>query len=195
MNPRDAVMIEVDRVSLLPNVPAVYALYGGHGRALHVAYVGVADKLKLRAEQHLVRQSSSVTTGSSAAGLNPEHITELRWWADPSFKKKPALLAAELIAFEVLDPALRSLGKVSKQAEQLSSDTTFHEHMCALFGGPPAGRLWATETAGRPRSDRHARTKTQRSGTTIREKALMPTHEALVATLISRNLRDFRNGG
>jgi hypothetical protein len=141
MNPRDALMIEVDRVSLLPDAPAVYALYGGQGRALHVAYVGVADKLRLRAEQHLVRHSSSVTTGSSAAGLNPEHITELRWWADPSFKKRPALLAAELVAFEVLDPALRSLGKVPKQADQLLSDRTFHEEKCALFRGPPAGRL------------------------------------------------------
>jgi hypothetical protein len=134
-------MIELDRISLLPHVPAVYALYGGHGKALHVAYVGVADKLRLRAEQHLVRRSSSVTTGSSAAGLNPEHITELCWWTDPSFKKKPALLAAELVAFEVLDPALRSLGNVSRQAEQLLSDTTFHEHKCALFRGPPTGRL------------------------------------------------------
>jgi hypothetical protein len=132
---------EVDRVSLLPNVSAVYALYGGHGRTLHVVYVGLAERLRLRVEQHLVQHSSSVTTGVSAAGLNPEQITELRWWADASFKKRPALQAAELIAFEVLDPALRSRGRVAKQAHQLVADKTFHDKVKALFKGPATGRL------------------------------------------------------
>jgi hypothetical protein len=35
-------------IAQLPNVPAVYALYGGQHRALHVAYVGLATKLKSR---------------------------------------------------------------------------------------------------------------------------------------------------
>jgi hypothetical protein len=134
-------MKEVDRISLLPDVPAVYALYGGQGRSGHVAYVGIADRLRPRIEQHLVQHSRSVTTGSSAAGLNAEHITELCWWADSSFKKSPALQAAELIAFEVLDPVLRSRGRVPKQAKQLFDDETFHNRLRTLFEGQPAGRL------------------------------------------------------
>ena len=35
-------------ISELPAVPAVYAMYGGRGRGLYVAYVGVAGKLRLR---------------------------------------------------------------------------------------------------------------------------------------------------
>lgn len=58
----------------LPNVPAVYAMYGGRGRSQYVAYVGVADKLRARIEQHLARRDSSMTTGTSAAMLNPDHV-------------------------------------------------------------------------------------------------------------------------
>jgi len=30
-------------VSQVSNIPAVYAMYGGRGRGLHVAYVGISD--------------------------------------------------------------------------------------------------------------------------------------------------------
>jgi hypothetical protein len=65
----------------------------------------------------------------------------LRWWADSSFRKRSALQAAELIAFEVLDPVLRSRGNIPKQAKQLLADETFKDHVRALIAGPPTGRL------------------------------------------------------
>ena len=43
-------------VSQLPNVPAVYAMYGGRGRGLHVAYVGIADYVRGRINQHLINR-------------------------------------------------------------------------------------------------------------------------------------------
>ena len=56
-------MTSVSPIADLPNEPAVYAMYGGSGAGLYVAYVGVASKLKQRVTQHLVRRDSSVTTG------------------------------------------------------------------------------------------------------------------------------------
>jgi excinuclease UvrABC nuclease subunit len=60
--------IKVSSISKLPNVPAVYVLFGGKERRRYVAYVGIADKLKRRIEQHLVTRDSSVATGTSATG-------------------------------------------------------------------------------------------------------------------------------
>lgn len=126
----------------LPKVPAVYALYGGQGRARHVAYVGVAStSLRSRIEQHLVRRDSSVTTGVSAASLNPEHVTGLAWWEREDFAEKDALHAAELVAFDVLGPALRSRGGVRNGAKELYEDESFREGLAELFGGEPSGRM------------------------------------------------------
>lgn len=135
------IMIEVQRIALLPNDPAVYAMYGGQGRRRYVAYVGVADNLRRRVEQHLERRESSVTTGFPAVGLSPERVTELHWWTDRMFRKRPELEAAELIAFDILDPALRSRGKIQKKARQIAADPAFEVPVRALFTGPPTGRL------------------------------------------------------
>ena len=71
-------MQKLTPISDLPNVPAVYATYGGQGRGVYVAYVGVAGKLKPRVIQHLIRSGSSVATGTSAVALNPDYVTEVR---------------------------------------------------------------------------------------------------------------------
>jgi len=128
-------------ISELPNVPAVYAMYGGRGRGVYVAYVGIADALKRRVMQHLVNRDSSVATGTSAVGLNPDYVTEVQWWEHPDFGERHVLEAAELVAFEVLDPALRSRGAISKRAQQLHADESFREKMRTLFLGEPTGRL------------------------------------------------------
>jgi len=73
--------------------------------------------------------------------LNVEEITEVRWWEHPDFKERPALEAAELVAFDVLDPALRSRGRISTQARQLYGDSRFCEKMRLLFQEEPADRL------------------------------------------------------
>jgi hypothetical protein len=139
--PETRQMVEISNIARLPAVPAVYALYGGRGAGLYVAYVGLAGNLKLRIVQHLVRRDSSVVVGTAAVVLNPEHVTEARSWVANEFIDRHVLKAAELIAFDILDPALRSRGAVDAQARALYEETSFRERMGRLFIGEPAGRL------------------------------------------------------
>ena len=106
-------MRDFTQIYTLPNAPAVYAFYSGGRGPQHVTYVGTAGKLKQRIIQHLIRRDSSVTTGTSAASLNPDHVTNLSWWEHSDFEVSAKLKAAELVAFEVLNPVLRSRGAVN----------------------------------------------------------------------------------
>ncbi len=128
-------------VSELPKAPAVYAMYGGQGSRTYPAYVGIADNLKSRITQHLVRRDSSVVTGASAVSLNPDMITEIRWWEDARFTDRSFLEGAELIAFKALEPVLRSRGAITERAHALTSDAAFCIEMKAMFAGEPTGRL------------------------------------------------------
>lgn len=128
-------------ISELPNVPAVYAMYGGRGSSAYVAYVGMGGKLKMRIEQHLKWRDSSVVTGVSAVSLNADLVTEVRWWEHPEFTERAALLAAELVAFDALEPALRSRGGITVEAKQLYADAGFNERMRLLFAGEATGKL------------------------------------------------------
>jgi hypothetical protein len=134
-------MIELTSISDLPNVPAVYAMFGGQGRSRYVAYVGLGSKLRGRIEQHLIRRDSSVTTGVSAVSLNPDFVTEVRWWEHPDFAKQDVLEASELVAFDVLEPALRSRGGITDRAKQLYKEAAFREKMTAVFSGEASGCL------------------------------------------------------
>ena len=91
--------------------------------------------------QHLVRRNSSVTTGESAVSLNPDLVTEVRWWTHRDFGDRNVLQAAELVAFEVHQPALRSRGGIPGKAKELYEDSDFRGKMAALFDSEPAGRL------------------------------------------------------
>ena len=128
-------------VSDLPQVPSVYAMYGGKGRGRYVAYVGIGKSLKNRVVQHLVRRDSSVTTGTSAVQLNPNYVTEVVWWEHPEFDQRHVLEAAEMVAFEVLDPALRSRGVPQQLARDLYAEEDFRTEIGALFSSEPEGRL------------------------------------------------------
>jgi hypothetical protein len=128
-------------ISDLPNKPAVYALCGGKNRGQHLAYVGIADILKRRIIQHLVTRDSSIATGTSAVGLNPDYVTELRWWESKEFNRRSALEAAELIAFEVSNPVLRSRGAIKGEAKKLYEDKEFASKIQKLFRSQPTGRL------------------------------------------------------
>lgn len=134
-------MRQVTSITELPNVPAVYAMYGGQGSSAYVAYVGVADVLRRRVVQHLIRRDSSITTGTSAVSLNPDLVSEVRWWEHPDFTGRAVLLAAELVAFDVLEPALRSRGGITGEAKQLYWDEGFSGPMRSLFEGAATGRL------------------------------------------------------
>ena len=131
----------IQSISQLPKVAAVYAMYGGRGRSKYVAYVGIAKSLRSRAEQHLVRRDSSVTTGASAVSLNPDLVTEVRWWEHPTFGERETLEAAELVAFEVLEPVLRSRGGITEQAREIYSGEAFRTDMNEVFQGECAGTL------------------------------------------------------
>jgi len=128
-------------ISDLPSAAAVYCLYGGRGRDAQPAYVGVAASLRARISQHLLTRDSSVATGVWAVGLLPDHVTEVRWWEHPDFSSRQALLAAEMVAFDVLEPALRSRGGVQRSARQLYENATFADAMGSLFRGDPTGVL------------------------------------------------------
>ena len=80
----------------LPQVPAAYALCGGSARRRYVAYVGIARRLKRRVDEHLIGRDSSVAVGTSATGINPEYVTEVRWWQNGAFRGKQALAAVEV---------------------------------------------------------------------------------------------------
>ncbi|MFM9106350.1 MAG: hypothetical protein ACKOWF_06585 [Chloroflexota bacterium] len=131
----------IDRLKLAPNEPAVYALLGGEGSGAYVAYVGVASALRRRLEQHLERRDSSVTTGAAAVSLDPERVTEVRWWEHPRFGERAALEAAEMVAIEALAPALRSRGAPAAAARDLLADPLAAAEFAALFAAAPSGRL------------------------------------------------------
>ncbi|MEK7995378.1 MAG: hypothetical protein AAB403_16370 [Planctomycetota bacterium] len=132
---------QITTIGELPGSPAVYALCGGRSRNSYVAYVGIADNLRRRIIQHLVTRDSSIATRASAVGLNPDLVTEVRWWEHEQFADRASLEAAELVACAVLEPALRSRGGIMKEAERLSSEPRFRDTMTGLFSGQPTGSL------------------------------------------------------
>ncbi len=134
-------MIEITSVADLPSRPAVYALYGGRGRGLRAAYVGAARELRTRVTQHLIRRDSSISTGAAVVTLNADLVTQTLWWEHSSFGDESCLLAAELVAFDMLDPTLRSRGQPQGRARQLYADPAFHAEMRQLFTADPSGRL------------------------------------------------------
>lgn len=131
----------INSVRELPNAPAVYAMYGGQGRSAYVAYIGLAGKLRQRLSQHLIWRDSSIVTGISAASLNPDLVTKVQWWEHADFEQRAVLEAAELVAFNVLEPVIRSRGAITERARLLHADATFHEQKKAMFEGAPTGVL------------------------------------------------------
>lgn len=106
-----------------------------------MAYVGIAGKLKQRVVQHLIRRDSSVATGVSAVSLNPDQVTRIEWWGHPSFNKTVNLKAAEMVAFDLLQPALRSRGRDDSAGKEVLADPMFRESMEVLFNGKPNGAV------------------------------------------------------
>ena len=128
-------------ISDLPTDPALYALYGGTGRGRHIAYVGITGNLRSRIRQHFIRRDSSIVTGTSAASLNPDLVTRLEWWLRDGFEDRDHLQAAELVAFEELEPTLRSRGRITSEAEALAEDDEFTEEVRAMLDEEPTGTV------------------------------------------------------
>lgn len=80
-----------------------------------------------------------VTTGVSATILNPDKISRVCWWQHESFSDEGRREAAEIVAFEVLNPSLQSRGKITDSAKAILEDQTFTKEMKLLFNSDPAG--------------------------------------------------------
>ena len=128
-------------IARLPSAPAIYAMYGGEGRSRYVAYVGIGDNLRRRVTQHLINRDSSVATGTGAVGLHADYVRAVEWWEHEAFSNRIELAAAELVAFDVLEPALRSRGGIPHDARERASDDEFRAEMVELFRSQPTGRL------------------------------------------------------
>jgi hypothetical protein len=140
---------DVETIAELARTPGIYAMYGGErvGRGW-VAYVGIASNLHRRLEQHVVRRDSSVVTGTSAVGVNIDHVRYIDWWTSDLLDDDDARHAAELVAFDVLDPALRSRGRPRQNALTLAGDPKFVKRIRNVLTGPPNGRLILPTPAG-----------------------------------------------
>jgi hypothetical protein len=125
----------------VPRGPAVYAMYGGESPRNWVAYVGIAGNLRERLTQHFVNRDSSVVTGTSATGINIEHVRFVDWWQADEFADDDKRHAAEQVAFEVLQPVLRSRGTLRSAAADYLRDEAFVAAVRETLASPPAGRL------------------------------------------------------
>jgi hypothetical protein len=130
----------LERLADVPRRPALYAMHGGRAGNAWVAYVGIAGNLRQRLVQHFERRDSSVVTGASAVGLNVDAVTYVDWWEHASFDDRTHLRAAEVIAFRLLDPALRSRGGITKEAEELAGTARFSAKVERLLSAGPSGR-------------------------------------------------------
>jgi hypothetical protein len=135
-------------LSNVPNEAAVYALCTGKGKNFCYVYVGHTTRLRDRIKQHLVARDSSINISTASARLNPDRITEVLWWQSDEFERdhKPQLVelkAAELVAFHVLDPILRSNSNPDRAALKRSQEDDFKSRMEHLFDKTrqPDGRL------------------------------------------------------
>jgi hypothetical protein len=89
----------------------------------------------------LVRRDSSIVTGTSIVSLNPDYVTALRWWEYPDFSKREYLEAAEVVAFKIFDPVLRSRGNPTERGDILLKNEDFLKKMETLFNNKPTGTL------------------------------------------------------
>lgn len=131
-------MRDFSPISAIPEVPAVYALYA-EARSEFVVYVGISSKLRGRVYQHLVMRDSSAVVESAPIQINVDSISSIRWWEHELFFDRARLEGAELVAFEVLKPTMRSRGGISSRARDVVEDEKFTSAMHELFLASPSG--------------------------------------------------------
>jgi len=127
-------------ISKAPNSAAVYAMYE-RVNDKKAAYVGISSNLKSRLRQHMIRRDSSATTNVSAVRLDPDYIRKIKWWTSDKFEDKKVLEAAELIAFDIFNPVLRSKGSVSVSAKELYDNEDFNKEMINKFKEGYSGEI------------------------------------------------------
>jgi len=125
----------------VPDIPAVYAFHGSGKGKQYVVYVGYAHHLKQRIIKHLIGRDNKDAAGASAISLNPNQLIRLEWWQHPSFDKTVNLRVAEIVAIEILQPALRRRTRGGKHCKLVIRDGSFVISMQELFKGPPTGSV------------------------------------------------------
>ena len=129
----------MDECYFLSNIPRLPGIYAMRTNSSDVAYVGLSKNLHDRIQQHLYLRDSSVTTGVQATLLNPDQISRVDYWHDTIFEDSDTLRAAEVIAFEVFSPSLRSRGKNSKAATSKLEDEDFVIQVRSILQKAPTG--------------------------------------------------------
>lgn len=123
----------------LPTVAAVYALYAERAGLRQAVFVGVADNLRERVVEQLVVRESPLGTGSEAVTLEPAFLTDLYWWEHADFADQHVLRAAEFMASDLFQPALRSRRPISARAAELYEDQRSQAKMAALLRAEATG--------------------------------------------------------
>ena len=82
-----------------------------------------------------------MTTGVAAACLNPDVVGKVCWWESDYFTDAGALKACEIIAFDLLNPTLRSRGGVETTTQRYLGDRGFTSEMRKVISGSPSGPL------------------------------------------------------
>ena len=90
---------------------------------------------------HASVKNVSTNTPTRYAQKSPKLNADCGPAAHLDFEKQEVLEAAELVAIDVLEPALRSRGGITDRSKQLWADEGFRKQMAALFKGDPSGRL------------------------------------------------------
>lgn len=115
-------------------------MYAGEPPRTWVAYVGMAGNLHNRLLQHFIRQDSSIVA-AAAVRLDLDYVRYVEWWEHEDFNDASKLHAAELVAFDVFEPVLRSRGNPSHAAVDLYDNASFRGDFDKFFRGSPTGRM------------------------------------------------------
>lgn len=73
--------------------------------------------------------------------LDLDYIRYVEWWEHEYFSDDARRHAAELVAFDVFEPVLRSRGNPTRAALELYNDPSFRTELASIFRGDPAGRF------------------------------------------------------
>jgi hypothetical protein len=101
----------------------------------------MARDLHARLSQHFIRQDSSIVA-AAAVRLDLEYVRYVEWWEHEDFGDESKRHAAELVAFDVFEPVLRSRGNPTRPAVELYGDPAFGDTFERFFRGEPAGRMF-----------------------------------------------------
>lgn len=129
-------MRDYSSISQLPKRPGLYCLQGFSAKGLYNAYVGMSGNVQNRISQHLEYKNSSVTTGGSAVSIDPHLVGGCRCWCVPDFEDRSFLVAAELVAIQLLDPVLRSRGAKHLEGSRLAATSEFVSRISEIIRNP-----------------------------------------------------------